>query len=54
MAQPVKNLPVMPETWVRSLCWENPLEKGKDPYLLDWAALNPIEVPRETLLVQKD
>ena len=24
----VKNLPVMWEAWVRSLDWENPLEKG--------------------------
>ena len=29
MAQLVKNLPAMQETWVRSLDWENPLEKGK-------------------------
>ena len=28
MAQMVKNLPAMWETWVRSLGWENPLEKG--------------------------
>ena len=28
MAQLVKNLPVMWETWVRSLGWEDPLEKG--------------------------
>ena len=25
----VKNLPAMQETWVRSLGWEDPLEKGK-------------------------
>ena len=25
----VKNLPPMRETWVRSLGWEDPLEKGK-------------------------
>ena len=25
----VKNLPAMKETWVRSLVWEDPLEKGK-------------------------
>ena len=25
---PVKNLPVMRETWVRSLGWEDPLENG--------------------------
>ena len=28
VAQMVKNLPAMQETWVRSLGWENPLEKG--------------------------
>ena len=27
MAQMVKNLPIMQETWVRSLGWEDPLEK---------------------------
>ena len=27
VAQTVKNLPVMLETWVRSLGWEDPLEK---------------------------
>ena len=29
VAQLVKNLPTMRETWVRSLGWEDPLEKGK-------------------------
>ena len=24
----LKNLPLMPETWVQSLGWEDPLEKG--------------------------
>ena len=28
MAQLVKNLPAMRDTWVRSLSWEDPLEKG--------------------------
>ena len=28
VAQLVKNLPPVPETWVRSLGWEDPLEKG--------------------------
>ena len=23
----VKNVPAMPETWVQSLCWGDPLEK---------------------------
>ena len=27
MAQNVKNLPIMQETWVRFLGWEDPLEK---------------------------
>ena len=29
VAQLVKNLPAMQETWVHSLGWEDPLEKGK-------------------------
>ena len=29
VAQVVKNLPAMWETWVPSLGWEDPLEKGK-------------------------
>ena len=29
VAQLVKNLPAMQETWVQSLGWENPMEKGK-------------------------
>ena len=29
MAQQVKNPPAMQETWVLSLGWEDPLEKGK-------------------------
>ena len=28
VSQMVKNLPVMQETWVQSLGWEDPLEKG--------------------------
>ena len=28
MAQTVKNMPVMQETWVQSSGWEDPLEKG--------------------------
>ena len=31
VAQLVKNLPAMRETWVLSLGWEDPLEKGKAP-----------------------
>ena len=29
VAQLVKNLPAMLETWVRSLGWDDPLEEGK-------------------------
>ena len=29
MAQTIKNLPSVQETWVRSLCGEDPLEEGK-------------------------
>ena len=33
-----KNLPAMGETWVRSLGWEDPLEKGMATYssILAW------------------
>ena len=38
MAQMVKSLPAMRETWVPSLGWEDPLEKGKstDSSILAW------------------
>ena len=38
VAQLVKNLPAMWETWVRSLGWEDPLEKGKATHssILAW------------------
>ena len=32
VAQQVKNLPEMRETWVQPLGWEFPLEKGKATY----------------------
>ena len=35
MAQMVKNLPTVQETWVRSLGWEDPLEKEMATYLLE-------------------
>ena len=34
VAQTIKNLPAMQETWIRSLGWENPLEKGMTPVFL--------------------
>ena len=38
VAQLVKNPPAMWETWVPSLGWEDPLEKGKATHssILDW------------------
>ena len=44
IAQLVKNLPAMRETWLQSLGWEDPLEKGKAtrssvlglPWWLSW------------------
>ena len=30
LAQMVKNVPAMWETWVQSLSWEDPLEKGME------------------------
>ena len=38
VAQMVKNLPVIQETWVQSLCWEVPLKEGMAPHssILAW------------------
>ena len=38
VSQLVKNMPPMQETWVRSLGWEDPLEKGKATHtsILAW------------------
>ena len=38
VAQMVKNLPTMQETWVQFLVWEDPLEKemATHPSILDW------------------
>ena len=38
VVQLVKNPPAMQETWVQSLGWEDPLEKGKAAYssILAW------------------
>ena len=38
VAQTVKNLPAMQETWIPSLGWEDPLEKGMATYsnILPW------------------
>ena len=36
VAQLVKDAPAMRETWVQSLGWEDPLEKGKVPTPVFW------------------
>ena len=38
VAQTVKNLPAMLETWVQSLVWEDPLEEGMETHasILAW------------------
>ena len=41
MSETVKNLPVMQETWVQYLGWEDPLEKGM--------ATTPVFLPGESM-----
>ena len=37
VAQLVKNLPAMQETWLRPLCWEDPLEEShSNPFQYSW------------------
>ena len=45
VAQVVKNLPTMQETWVRFLGWEDPLEKGNAARsrILAWRILETIQ-----------
>ena len=44
VAQLVKNLPVMSETWVQSLGWEGLMEKGTATYssILAWNSMDCI------------
>ena len=48
VAQVVKNLPAMQETQVRSLCWEDLLEKGMATHsrILAWRILGTEEPGR--------
>ena len=50
VAHLVKNLPAMRETWVRSLGWEDPLEKEKAPHssILAWRILQRVRHDRAT------
>ena len=44
VAQMIKNPPAMQETWVRSLGWDNPLEKGKATHssILAWRIVHGV------------
>ena len=48
--QVVKNLPAVWETWVRSLGWEDPLEKGKAIHssILAWRIPRTVTKSRTT------
>ena len=48
VAQLVKNLPAMQETWVQSLGWEDPLEKGMATHssILAWRILWTVQSMR--------
>ena len=54
MSHLVKNLPAMQETWVWSLGWEDPLEKGKAthssiyPLYSPWGCEDPLEKGKAT------
>ena len=45
VAQLVRNLPAMQETWVRSLSWEDALMKGKASHssILAWRSMDCID-----------
>ena len=53
VAQVVKNLPAVWETWVQSLGWEDPLEKGKTTHSsilawrIPWTVLQVDSLPSE-------
>ena len=38
-----KKMPAMAETWVRSLCWEDPLEEGMATHSSILAQKNPMD-----------
>ena len=44
MALLVKNLPAVQETWVQSLVWEDPLEKGFSLYYISLVIVYVYEV----------
>ena len=42
VAQTIKNLPAVQETWIQSLGWEDPLEKGTATHssILAWSSMD--------------
>ena len=50
----VKNLPPMPETWVQSLGWEDPLEKEMATHfsILSWEIQIPLFLQGASLVAQ--
>ena len=50
VAQLVKNPPAIQETWVRSLGWEDPLEKGKATHssILAWRSSRTLQGRKES------
>ena len=55
VAQMVKNLPVMQETWVWSMGWEDPLEKALVTHssILAWRPLGSCFVPSSVIIALK-
>ena len=49
MAQMVKNLLAMRETWVRSLGWEDPLEEGMATHFSILASRIPTDIEHDEL-----
>ena len=56
VAQMVKNLPKMQETWVRSLGWEDPLEKGMATHssILAWKSYGQMSLEGYSLWGHKE
>ena len=53
MAQRVKHLPAMQETWVQSLGQEDPLEKGNGNPLQYSCLENPMDGAEQSMELQK-
>ena len=57
VAQMVKNLPAVKETWVQSLGWKDPLEKGMAIYsnLLSYEGLwNILRLKKCQVIIERD